>query len=219
VKVDQEAEQKQYKTILSFIAGKQMADGSWPGFAPRPPIESGSIQSTAFGVRALRLYGMPGRKAEFERRIARARQWLRDAEPRTTEDRIMKLYGLYWAKAPAADITAAANALAALQRSDGGWAQLPGLESDAYATGKAMVALHESGRMSVSDPAYRRGMAFLLGTQCEDGTKTRAFPFQPLKPSGFPHDRDQWISAAGTSWAAMALAYATEPEKMTASLK
>lgn len=268
VKVDQDAEQKQYKTILSFIApaqepllemsdavpdvhvtggytlealasesraadgvtaalvhniaGKQMADGSWPGMAPRPPIESGAIQSTAFGIRALRLYGKPGRKAEFEKRIARARQWLRDAEPRTTEDRIMKLYGLYWAKAPAADIAATANALAALQRADGGWAQLPGLESDAYATGKAMVALHESGRMSVSDAAYRRGVAFLMGTQCEDGTwlvKTRAFPFQPLKPSGFPHERDQWISAAGTSWAAMALAYATEPEKMTASLR
>ncbi len=268
IKVDQDAEQKQYKTILSFItpaqeallemtdavpdvhvtggytlealaseshpgdgvtaalvhniAGKQMADGSWPGFAPRPPIESGAIQSTAFGVRALRLYGMPGRKAEFEKRIAHAREWLRDAEPRTTEDRIMKLYGLYWAKAPNADIAQAAGALAAMQRADGGWAQLPGLESDAYATGKAMVALHESGRMSVSDPAYRRGVAFLMGTQCEDGTwlvKTRAFPFQPLKPSGFPHDRDQWISAAGTSWAAMALAYAAEPDKITASLK
>jgi ankyrin repeat protein len=268
VAVDRDAEQKQYKTILAFIApaqeallemsdavpdvhvtgayalealaaeshaadrvtaalvhniaGKQMADGSWPGIAPRPPIESGSIQSTAFGIRALRLYGMPGRKAEFEGRIARARQWLRDAEPRTTEDRIMKLYGLYWAKAPAADVAAAANAVAALQRADGGWAQLPGLESDAYATGKAMTALHESGRMSVSDPAYRRGVAFLLGTQCQDGTwrvKTRAFPFQPLKPSGFPHDRDQWISAAGASWAAMALAYAAEPQPTIASLK
>jgi ankyrin repeat protein len=208
--------------LVHNIAGKQMADGSWPGIAPRPPLESGSIQSTAFGVRALRLYGMPGRKAEFERRIARARQWLRDAEPRTTEDRIMKLYGLYWAKAPAADLAAAANAVAALQRADGGWAQLPSLESDAYATGKAMAALYESGRMSVSDPAYRRGVAFLLGTQCEDGTwrvKTRAFPFQPLKPSGFPHDRDQWISAAGTSWAAMALAYAAEPQPAIASLK
>jgi hypothetical protein len=48
----------------------------------------------------------------------------------------------------------------------------------------------------------------LLRTQFTDGSwlvRTRAFPFQPLKDSGFPHGRNQWISAAGTSWAAMAL--------------
>ena len=34
-------------------------------------------------------------------------------------------------------------------------------------------------------------------------------PFQPYKESGFPHGKDQWISAAGTSWAVMALSAAT----------
>jgi hypothetical protein len=37
---------------------------------------------------------------------------------------------------------------------------------------------------------------------------SRAVKFQPYFQSGFPHDHDQWISAAGTAWAAMALAYA-----------
>jgi hypothetical protein len=36
-------------------------------------------------------------------------------------------------------------------------------------------------------------------------------PVQPYKESGFPHGRHQWISAAGTSWAAMALGL-TQPE-------
>lgn len=36
----------------------------------------------------------------------------------------------------------------------------------------------------------------------------RAFPFQPTMRSGFPHGRDGWISAAGSSWATMALALA-----------
>lgn len=208
--------------VVHNIAGKQMSDGSWPTFGPRPPMESGAIQATAFGIRSLQLYGMPGRKAEFEKRIARARQWLLNAEPRTTEERIMKLYGLYWSKASGAHVAGAGKALAELQRPDGGWAQLPTLESDAYATGKAMVALRDTGRMEATDAAYRRGVAYLLGTQCEDGTwlvKTRVFPFQPLKPSGFPHDRDQWISAAGTSWAAMALAYAIEPGRQVAMSK
>ena len=88
------------------------------------------------------------------------------------------------------------------------------LDSDAYATGHALVALEEAGVLTTTDEAYRRGLQYLLATQQEDGTwitKTRAFPFQPLKESGFPHGRDQWISAAATSWAAMALANAIEP--------
>jgi N-acyl-D-amino-acid deacylase len=35
--------------------------------------------------------------------------------------------------------------------------------------------------------------------------QARAIPVQPYKESGFPHGKDQWISAAGTSWAVMAL--------------
>ena len=61
---------------------------------------------------------------------------------------------------------------------------------------------------------YRQGMAFLLRTQLGDGSwrvRTRSSPLQPLKESGFPHGRDQWISAAATAWASMALAL-SQPE-------
>jgi hypothetical protein len=34
---------------------------------------------------------------------------------------------------------------------------------------------------------------------------------QPYFQSGFPYEHDQWISATGTAWAAMALTL-TEPE-------
>jgi hypothetical protein len=34
---------------------------------------------------------------------------------------------------------------------------------------------------------------------------------QPYFESGFPYGHDQWISAAGTSWATMALSLAVEP--------
>jgi hypothetical protein len=192
------------------LAGKQMEDGSWIGWAPRGPSEHGDIQATALSVRALNLYGIPGRKAEFQSRIAKAREWLRRADPVTTEEKVMKLFGLAWSHAPEAEIRKAASAVRSAQRPDGGWGQLATLPSDAYATGKALVALHEAAKMEPSSGAYRRGVEYLLGTQGADGTwhvKTRAFPFQPLKDSGFPHGRDQWISATGTGWAAMALAY------------
>jgi mono/diheme cytochrome c family protein len=94
---------------------------------------------------------------------------------------------------------------------------LAGLESDAYATGQSLYALMEGGKVSASDPALRRGLDFLLRTQFADGTwhvRTRAHPFQPPMDSGFPHGRDGWISAAGTSWAVMALATSLDPTQV-----
>jgi hypothetical protein len=53
--------------------------------------------------------------------------------------------GWYGAKAGAEDLRTLAGALLSEQRPDGGWAQLPALSSDAYATGQALVALHSAG--------------------------------------------------------------------------
>lgn len=46
---------------------------------------------------------------------------------------------------------------------------------------------------------------------------TRSKPLQPYFESGFPYGHDQWISAAGTSWSAMALSMAMEAPSRTAS--
>src|SRR6185437_16080313 len=93
---------------------------------------------------------------------------------------------------------------------DGGWSDLPSMKSTAYATGKSMVALHAAG-MATSDPVYRRGMEWLLNHQAEDGSwfvASRALGFQRWADAGFAHGYDQFISSAGTGWAAMALSYA-----------
>ena len=69
--------------------------------------------------------------------------------------------------------------LLALQREDGGWPQLKTLGTDAYATGQVLYALHEGGALAVTDPAYQKGVRYLLRTQCEDGSwyvPTRAMP-------------------------------------------
>ena len=104
----------------------------------------------------------------------------------------------------------AGAALIAEQRPDGGWAQLRSLASDAYATGQTLVALKTAAGLSPTDPAYERGVRFLLRTQLNDGSwhiRTRALPLPPYFDSGFPHGPDQFISAAATNWAAMGLAY------------
>ena len=69
-------------------------------------------------------------------------------------------------------------------------------------------ALTESGSLTISSPAYRRGVQFLLNSQLEDGSwyvRTRTLPVQPYFDSDFPHARDQFISAAATNWATIAL--------------
>ena len=68
-----------------------------------------------------------------------------------------------------------------------------------------------SGAAKADDAAYRKGVRFLLDNQLEDGSwyvRARAIPIQPYFDSGFPHGPDQFISAAATNWATMALAEA-----------
>lgn len=200
--------------MVHNIAAQQLEAGNWHvGGIARPPMEDGDFSRTAMAIRALRLFGMEARKAEFTERIKRAAAWLLAADPRTTEDRNMQVLGLKWASADGASINRRVSEIKALQRSDGGWAQTPELASDAYATGQTLYTLHESA-IPVTDPAYKRGAAYLLRTQLEDGSwhvSSRSPKFQPYFQSGFPHGHDQWISASATAWATMGLAYAAAP--------
>lgn len=202
----------------NFVAANQAEDGHWYNYLPRPPIQSSDIGSTAWGLQALKLYPLPGRQQEFQGRIEKAARWLKAVQPRFTDDRVMQLLGLSWAGEPPESLNPLAEALIAEQREDGGWAQLPGLDSDAYATGSALYALHEAAGIAADVPAYQCGIRFLLKQQLADGTwfvRRRAFPFQPTMHSGFPHGRDGWISAAATSWAVLALVAAAGPQDST----
>jgi hypothetical protein len=199
--------------VAYYLKNLQLPDGRWREFwiDHRPPIQSSDITLTGAAIRALRAYAPKTRRAEYEKAVDRAATWLMKAQPSMTDERALQLLGLTWAGVkPGHDVIGKrARELLAEQRSDGGWAQLPSLTSDAYATGQALVALKEAGALRVGDAAYTRGVQFLLNTQLEDGSwyvKSRAIAFQPYFESDFPHGADQWISVAATNWAAMALA-------------
>jgi ankyrin repeat protein len=194
--------------MVHHLVTVQASDGRWFNQAPRPPIASCDVSATALAVHAIRRYGWPGRKEEFAGSVRRARRWLWGVNAETNEDAVFQLLGLHWAGEPADKLTGLANSLLQMQRKDGGWAQLPTLDSDAYATGEVLYALAQTGTDPATDPAWQRGLRFLLERQEDDGTwhvARRTFPFQPTMDSGFPHSRDSWISAAGTSWAVLAL--------------
>ena len=206
---------------VHFVAIYQADDGSWAQPFPRPPITDSEISATALAVRVLTLYPLPGRKGEMEERVDRARKWLQNTEPRNMQDFAYKLLGLYWAGERVDALKPLAEQLVDQQRADGGWAQLPKLESDAYATGQALYALHEAGGFKLADEAYRNGLTYLMRTQLDDGSwfvRRRAYPFQRTMDAKFPHGRDAWISTAATCWAVMAISVGLDMHEVQEAL-
>ena len=204
--------------VVHYLKAMQTPQGSWQTIGSRPPLTSDDFITTAMAANILRAYGPAWDKAEVGQRLARAASWLESATPSTTQERAFQAMGLAWAKGSAVAIDRAAKSLVDTQRPDGGWAQLPAMGSDAYATGEALYALHTAGKMAVNDAVYQKGLRYLLRTQAADGSwhvKTRSLPTQPYFDSGFPYAHDQWISAAGTSWAAMALTLTVEQPRMS----
>lgn len=193
-----------------LAAAMQMPDGRWLGNGvSRPPEEGGIISTTAMAVRAMVLYPLAGHKIESEQKLRRAQHWLLSAEAHSAEERSMRLMGLVWTRAARPQVDAAMQAVIAQQRESGGWPQADQLAPDAYATGISLYALHEAG-MPVTAEVYRKGVAFLLTNQYADGSwlvKTHSYPVQPYFESGYPFGRNQWISAAGASWASLAVAF------------
>ncbi|HEY6362937.1 MAG TPA: ankyrin repeat domain-containing protein, partial [Vicinamibacterales bacterium] len=195
--------------VTHWLMARQMPDGRWLGNGVnRPPSEYSSISHTAIAAAGLTSYPVAARRNQIDQSLRRAQQWLLAAEAKSAEERGMRLMGLVWTKAPRPRVEAAIRDVRAQQEAGGGWSQFGRTEPDAYATGLSLFALCVAG-VPPTDDSYKRGVAFLLGTQYQDGTwlvKTHSFPLQRYFESGFPFGRHQWISTAGTSWAALAIA-------------
>jgi len=197
--------------MVGNIVATQGGDGGWHGnVIARPPGQEGDVFRTALSIRALKLYGLPARRAELDQRVDRARRWIAAITPVSIEDHNMQLLGLAWAGEDAARTNRLARAIISTQQPDGGWRQSEALSSDAYATGESLYALVTSG-VATTDPAYQRGLKFLLGTQAPDGSwrvSSRSPKIQVYFNGGFPYAGNQWISAWATGWAALAVAQA-----------
>ena len=204
---------KLIEMLVRNLMQRQTADGSWVSPNPRPPLEFYSFSATALMVAGIQYYSPASLKPEAAQRIEKARAWMTRTIPETHEEKVFQILGLKWINSDKNFIQQQAKKLMATQREDGGWSQLTNLETDSYATGQALFALYESGLLKTDDASFQKGIAFLLKTQYEDGSwkvKSRSIPFVPFVQNGFPHDKDQFISAAGTNWATMALTLAVK---------
>ena len=204
--------------VVEYLLKTQPKNDHWQSRSNRPPSEASDFATTYLAVRGLRVWATADQKERAAKRIAAAAVWLTETPAKDTEDHVFRLLALKEVGA-AGELQAAADALIALQRPNGGWAQLPKLDADAYATGTALVALNWAGGIPADHPAYRRGVAFLVRSQRPDGTwlvESRSKPFQPYYEGGFPHGKHQFISSSASAWAATALVFASPPAAVVA---
>jgi hypothetical protein len=194
--------------VVEYLLKYQADKNHWESASRRPPSEQSLFTSTYVALRGLKRFGAADQAEKIEARRQQVLGWLLETTPEDHEDRVFRLRGLQLAGAPAEATRAAADELRSAQRADGGWSQLAELASDAYATGTALTALAEAGGLPTDDAAYRKGLAFLIASQLEDGSwhvSSRSKPFQAYFESGYPHGKDQFISIAAAGWSTTAL--------------
>jgi hypothetical protein len=192
--------------MAQVLAKQQSPDGAWRFSMPRVPMQSSIFTFTALSVRSMQQYAP--RSADAVSKIAKAKEWLMSAPAKSSDDLAFRLLGLKWAGSSAAERKAAIADVLAAQLPDGGWSQVPGAKSDAYATGQALYALRIAGGMSMVDARFKKGISYLLRTQQPDGTwfvAKRANPANNYFDSGFPYGESQYSSFNGTCWATLAL--------------
>jgi N-acyl-D-amino-acid deacylase len=203
---------KSMQLMVKNLMQRQTASGAWVSPNPRPPLEYYAFTATALAIKAMIDYAPVSMNNEVKQRREKARQWMMQEIPEANEEKAFQLLGLYWADADKNSIRVQAKKLLLAQRADGGWPQLDSLPTDAYATGQSLYALYTSGQLETSDPAFQKGISFLLSNQKPDGSwriRSRSFASLPFVETGFPESGDQFISAAGSNWATIALLLAS----------
>ena len=194
---------------VDYIMSQAKPDGSFLAETFRVPLENGDIHLTAMAMRSIQLYASTAKKQRVNELATKTRQWLEHVQTDQQQELAFQLLGMHWCGSNNDQKNKIAGKLRSMQNADGGWSQLPTLKSDAYATGQILYALYLSGMIKTDDAVYQKGLDYLLKTQNEKGAwivATRSFAIQPPMTSDFPpYDHDEFISAAASNWAVMAL--------------
>lgn len=198
--------EERFQKMLTRVVEAQQDNGQWEagGQLPsqkRPKQETEEV-STLWNLLALNtVEGAEDLRPKIEEA---AEKWLASSElaknksAKSAEWFTMRLL-LEVRRGNDKAVESARSDLLALQREDGGWGWLTGSDSDALATGPAILALTQSG-LTGKDETVQKAVKFLLDTQGEDGTwrveSTRARDKGAVKPTSV-----YW----GTTWAAIGL--------------
>ena len=206
--IGQQAPDDKTEAMVEYLLNYQKDLGAWKVTVDRPPAEASNFTTNYVALRGLNRYGTTKQREAIATRTTAVKQWLDSADATDTEDQVFRLRLAHELKFTAAKLDCFVQQLLSEQNADGGWPQKPAMEPDAYATGSVLVALHTAGGLSTQHAAWLRGLSYLLRTQQPDGSwhvGSRAKPIQEYFESGFPHGKDQFISAFATGWATEAL--------------
>ena len=202
-----EGQKQSLKRIVEEIIKKQQPDGSWEFFGTlrRPPINESQSTDAAWIIMALAGETGPDAPESQREALAKAVAWL-DAAKRSDlhQDKVLKvLLGARSGK-PRKALQTTIDELLALQLADGGWSQtVPGLKSDAFATGQTLYVLSLAG-YTAKQTGIKRGIDFLVATQLPDGS----WPMiSRSTPDGSPGSATLLtpITCAASSWATLGL--------------
>jgi hypothetical protein len=134
--------------------------------------------------------------------LARADAWLREQPPTdTTQAAVLRLVMKQQADAPVNELKQGIDGLLSQQNSDGGWSQIKGGASDAYATGQVLYALSVIA-VSPETDGVKNAVAFLVRTQRDDGSwpmTKRTHPGETPTQNVIP------ITYFGSAWATLGL--------------
>jgi len=193
----QVAEKSTLIEAAARLAGDQSPDGTWPIDEVAPvgsPATYGPSVATAMAVTTLRRAD----RVRFREPIARATTWVRDRPVRNVHEAFSVLIILADEEGPdRARIDEAIGLLKTAQNDDGGWGPFPRSPSEPFDSALALIVLAEFGNREGVDGFRRRGRAFLIATQQDDG----GWP-GTTRPAG----GDSYAQRVSTSaWATMGL--------------
>jgi hypothetical protein len=197
------------KRIASHLLRHQETDGSWacssapPKNRPPPVFESDEVATlSAYTALGPLVPADPKERSDVRDAREKAAAWLAKTPlSETTQAAVLRLLVKARSGAPAESLEPDIEGFLGRQNDDGGWGQLDDAPSDAYATGQALYVLGLVGVPSERAEA-RRGAAFLIGTQKEDGS----WPMSGRSHAGATPSKNLVpITYFGSAWATLAL--------------
>jgi prenyltransferase beta subunit len=197
------------KRISGHLIRHQEADGYWswasaPAKNRPPPVMESDEVATLLAYLALgpQVPADPAEKSPVREAREKAAAWLAKAKPTdTTQAAALRLLVRARAGEPDKILEPEVDRFLARQNKDGGWGQVRGDASDAYATGQALYLLSLVG-VKADRAEVRNPVVFLMSSQKEDGS----WPMTPRAHTGAtPMTNPAPITYFGSTWATLGL--------------
>jgi squalene-hopene/tetraprenyl-beta-curcumene cyclase len=192
------------KLLLRTMKSEQTENGSWSAWPEtRPPIFGNSDDSmtvlATLAVLPTAAAGDDSAKAVRDKGVKWLVKTKTDDDPQSIAMRLV-----LWKRLgrPLAEWQPMVQRIKERQNADGGWSQAKNMASDAWATGEALYALAHAGAKP-GETAIQRAHAFLIKTQCDDGSWPMTS--RPTKPGGEGSRSLIPITGAGSAWAVLGL--------------